>query len=60
MCNYHDQEKYGGNDTFCLACGERWIPYITTPFDAKVLVKRASKSRVKRRVVYPNHITNSV
>ena len=51
MCNFHNQKKYGFNDTFCLACGERWIPYITTPFDAKIAVKRARKPKRNRHLV---------
>ena len=24
-CKYHDIEKYGGNETRCLSCGEKWV-----------------------------------
>ena len=24
-CRFHDYEKYGGNETRCLSCGERWM-----------------------------------
>jgi len=50
VCNYHDQAKYGANDTFCIACGERWIPYISTPFDAKIPVKRVRKAKKLRHL----------
>ena len=40
VCGFHDQVKYGANDNFCLSCGERWVPYIQTPFDAKQPIKK--------------------
>lgn len=49
MCRFHNRKKYGCNDTFCLACGERWTPYISTPFDAeKQSIKRSSVKKKRQ------------